>query len=97
MLDLRQMRLTAALLHLFVFVSTWLLFWIQAQPLFDGPSRYPFVVLFLADLPFSAFFFGIFFTSAERGPYAVAAWGIVGTLWWWFLGSLIDKRRQRTN
>jgi len=89
--------MTAALLHLLIFVSTWFLFWVQSQPLFDGPSRYPFLVVFLADLPFSALFFGIFFTSVERGPYAVIAWGICGTLWWWFLGSLIDKRCQRTS
>ena len=53
------------------------------------------MIIFLSDLPFSALFFGIFFTSADRGPYAVVAWEIVGTIWWWFLGSLIDKFRYR--
>jgi hypothetical protein len=95
MVNLKQARMVAALLHVFTFVSTWILFWIQPQPLLDGPSRYPFFILFLADLPFSALFFGIFFTSADRGPYAVVAWGIVGTIWWWFLGNWIDKLRNR--
>jgi hypothetical protein len=97
MLDLRKVEVAAPLLHICVFVVTWLLFWVQPQPLFDGPSRFPFAIIFVADLPFSAFFFGIIFTSSERFAYAVAAWGVVGTLWWWFLGNLIDKRRHRTS
>jgi hypothetical protein len=97
MLDLRQTRVAAPLLHISVFVLTWLLYWIQSQPLMDGPSRFPFAVILVADLPFSLYFFGIIFTSAERFPYAVALWGVLGTLWWWFLGSLIDKRLHRTS
>ena len=88
--------MAAAALHAGVFALTWLLYWIQPQPLFDGPSRVPFAIVFLVDLPFSAFFFGIIFTSSERFIPAVAAWGVIGTLWWWFLGGLIDKWRHRT-
>lgn len=96
MIDLRRARVAAPIVHLGVFVLTWLLFGVQTQPLLDGPSRFPFAAIFLGDLPFSAFFFGIIFTSDGRFVYAVAAWGITGTLWWWFLGNLIDKRRNRT-
>ena len=31
--------------------------------------------------------------SDKYFPYAVAAWGILGTLWWYFLGRLIEERR----
>lgn len=93
---LRKTEVAAPVLHICVFVVTWLLFWVQPQPLLDGPSRFPFAVIFLADLPFSALFFGIIFTSSERAAFAVASWGITGTLWWWFLGKLIDKLRHRS-
>ena len=95
MLHLSRARVAAPLLHSCAFVLTWVLFWIQPQPLLDGPSRFPFAVIFLADFPFSAFFFGMMFTSDERSPYTAALWGVSGTLWWWFLGSWIDGRRSR--
>ena len=68
MLDLKQARVFAPAIHARLFALIWFLHWVQPQRLFDGPSRYPFAIVFLADLPFSAFFFGVIFASAQRGP-----------------------------
>jgi len=46
------------------------------------------------DLPFSAFAFAILFTRSESGWIAAAltGWAVIGTLWWYVLGSAIDAR-----
>jgi hypothetical protein len=95
MLDFRQPRVAAPIAHALVFALTWFLFWLQPQPLLDGPAALPFAIAFFADLPFSAIAFGVMFTSDAHCPYAVTAWGIVGTFWWYFLGGLINRRRRR--
>jgi hypothetical protein len=94
-MDFPRARVTAPLLHVFVFSLTWVLDWLQRQPLLDGPARWPFLAVFLGDLPVSVVAFGVMFGSDERAPYAAAAWGILGTLWWYFLGRLIEKRRMK--
>jgi hypothetical protein len=71
------------------------LFWIQPQPLAKETADWPFRILFVADLPISLIAFGAMFSSDARFPYALAAWGIPGTLWWYFLGSLIEERIRR--
>jgi hypothetical protein len=75
-----------------LFALTWGLFWLQTQPLLDGPALWPFAIIFIADIPISIFAFGVMFTSSEHFPYALAAWGTLGTLWWYFLGCLIEHR-----
>jgi hypothetical protein len=95
MLILRRARLTAPLLHVCLFALTWMLFWIQSQPLLDGPSRWPFGVLFFGDLPISAIAFGVMFGSDARMPYALVAWGVLGTLWWYLLGRWLEGRFGR--
>jgi hypothetical protein len=90
--DMPRARVTAPILHAFLFALTWVLYWLQGQPLLDGPSRWPFLAVFLGDFPFSVVAFGVMFGSEERTPYAIAAWGILGTLWWYFLGRLIEER-----
>jgi hypothetical protein len=86
MFDFRRARLVAPVAHILVFSSTWLLFWLQSQPLLDGPARFPFAVVFVADFPISIIAFN-----------AVALWGTVGTLWWYFLGGLVDDWRPRSS
>src|SRR2546421_3135056 len=86
---LRPRSLAAPVMHVCMLVLTWVLFWVQPQPLLNGPARWPFALLFLADFPISAVAFGAMFTSDARLPYALAAWGTLGTLWWYFLGRLI--------
>lgn len=96
MLDFRQPRVVAPVLaHALVFALTWFLFWLQPQPLLDGPAVVPFFLVFFGDFPFSAIAFGVMFTSAAKAPYAAAVWGVVGTFWWYFLGRLMDRRRRR--
>jgi hypothetical protein len=73
-------------------VLTWFLFWMQPEPLLDGPSRWRFAVLFLVDFPISAIAFGAIFRSDAYFPYALVAWGLMGTGWWYFLGCLMDDR-----
>jgi len=75
----------------------WALYGGFDQPLLNGPAALPFGILFLADLPFSAFAFGVMFTSESNGPIAFALWGVVGTIWWHLLGRSIDAwiRRSR--
>jgi len=92
---LRRPRLVAPGIHVCLFALTWVLFWIQPQPLAQGPADWPFRILFLADLPISLLAFGVTFNSDARFPYALAARGILGTLWWYFLGCLIEERKRR--
>lgn len=96
MFDFRRLSLVAPIAHVLIF-SIWLLFWLQPQPLLDGPAGFPFAVIFVADFPISAIAFGVMFTSVASVPYAVALWGIVGTLWWYFLGGLVDDWRTRSS
>lgn len=86
-------RVSAPFLHLFVFGLTWVLYWLQHQPLLDGPSRWPFLAVFLGDFPLPAVAFGVMFGSDERAPYALAVWGVLGTLWSYYLGKWIEERR----
>lgn len=90
--NLKRGQVAAPVLHICLFTLTWVLYWIQQQPLLDGPSRWPFAVVFLADLPISVVAFGVMFGSEARAPYALAAWGVLGTLWWYFLGLLIEVK-----
>src|SRR5882672_3833034 len=94
MLTFQRSQLRLPLIHLLIFALTWIFFWIQPQPLLDGPSRWPFIIIFLADLPLSAIAFGVMFSSDARMLYAVVTWGVLGTLWWYFLGGLIAQRRR---
>ena len=60
----------------------------------------PFAIIFLADIPVSVIAFGAMFGGSPHAMYFLAAWGIVGTVWWFFLGLLIQvkmtmNRRQR--
>ena len=96
MLSLRRPRFAAPALHVGLFAVTWILDWIQPQALANGPADWPFRVLFIADLPISLVAFGVMFNSDARFPYALAMWGILGTLWWYFLGRLMEGRGSHT-
>src|SRR5260370_11373829 len=90
-----QATYIAPAIHAFLFLAMWALYGGFDQPLLDGPAALPFGILFLADLPFSAFAFGVMFTSESNGPIAFALWGVVGALWWHVLGRSIDARIHR--
>ena len=95
MLHLRKPRWIAPLVHGCIFVLTWILYWLQTPPLLDGPSRWPFVLIFFGDFPVSLIAFGKMWDGGKNVPYALAAWGIFGTMWWYFLGLLIEKGVRR--
>jgi hypothetical protein len=97
MQNLRRFRFTAPVLHACLFTITGVLAWISSQPILDGPARFPFAALFVADFPISAIAFGVLFTSQERTWFALGLWGIVGTLWWYFLGRSIEAWISRAS
>jgi hypothetical protein len=86
-------RYVAPLLHGILFASTWILYSIFPQPLLDGPAKWPFMVLWLADIPISVVCFGFLF-AGEVIP-ALIAWGVLGTLWWYLIGLGIEKMISR--
>jgi hypothetical protein len=89
--NLRRVPFVAAALHAGLFVVMWILiYWRQPVPCTDGPARWPFNVLFLADFPISLFAFGAMFDSGANVPYALAAWGTLGTFWWYGLARGIE-------
>jgi len=51
--------------------------------------------VFLGDFPISVVAFGVMFNSDTYVPYAIVAWGVIGTAWWYFLGRCIEEKRQR--
>jgi hypothetical protein len=69
----------------------WALYAILRQGLFDGPSGVLFAILIVADFPFSTVAFGYMFSGGTDGTFAVIAWGVGGTLWWYLLGWSIEK------
>jgi Tol biopolymer transport system component len=87
-----RVKYIAAEVHALLFISMWVLYSVFSQPLMNGPSAFPFVILFIADLPISMIAFGVMFTSSEMGPVAAALWGVLGTLWWFAIGIAIDAR-----
>jgi Tol biopolymer transport system component len=87
-----RVKFIAAEVHALLFISMWVLYFVFSQPLMDGPSAFPFVILLIADLPISLIAFGVMFTSSEMGTFAAALWGVLGTLWWFAIGIAIDSR-----
>src|SRR5450755_1680555 len=90
-----RVKYIAAEVHALLFIAMWFLSFVFSQPLMNGPSAFPFVVLFIADLPISMIAFGVMFTSSEMGPVAAVLWGVLGTLWWFAIGIAIDARIRR--
>src|SRR6266404_1208385 len=95
MRNLPRARFTAAVSHALLFAITSVLMWISSRPILDGPARLPFGVLWVADLPISAIAFSVMFTSTENGWFAWGMWGVVGTVWWYFLGLSVEACRRR--
>jgi Tol biopolymer transport system component len=80
----------ASEIHALLFICMWVLYSVFSQPLMDGLSVLPFVILFIADLPISLIAFGVMFTNSKLGTVAAVLWGVLGTLWWFAIGSAID-------
>jgi Tol biopolymer transport system component len=78
--------------HALLFISMWAIYFVFSQPIMNGPSAFLFAILFIVDLPISMIAFGVMFTSSEMGPVAAVLWGVLGTLWWFAIGFVIDAR-----
>ncbi|HEY2461279.1 MAG TPA: hypothetical protein VGI16_10730 [Candidatus Acidoferrum sp.] len=85
-----RVKYIASEIHAFLFIFMWVLYFLFAQPLMNGPSGFLFVILFIFDLPISVIAFGVMFTSTEKGPLAAVLWGVLGTLWWFAIGFVVD-------
>ena len=88
-------RITASTIHALLFGLTSVVFLISDRPILDGPGAIPFVVLLVADIPISIVVFSEMFFSAKYGWFAFAAWGVLGTIWWYFLGMSIEAWIRR--
>jgi hypothetical protein len=88
-------RYLAPILHACIFTASWALASISSQPILEGPGRVGIGIVFLADMPISAFCFGAMFTSDDWFRPALVAWGVLGTVWWFFLGMSIEAWQKR--
>jgi hypothetical protein len=68
----------------------WILHWTTGAPLLNGFSKYPFTVLFFADIPISLPAFAVMFISEERATYAAILWGVLGTVMWYLIGICLN-------
>jgi hypothetical protein len=86
---LLRARVVAPLLHLFLF----LLAWIPILSRFLGPmAGVPFLLLWVVYFPITYLWVAIgLFCFGACSPYALTAFLILGTAWWFFLGLLIDR------
>lgn len=93
-----RLRLTAVLLHTLLFAATWITYWLQKVPLADGPAFWPFSVLLFADLPVSVLAGGMLWSEGKNSfQYGLVTWGVLGTLWWYWLVGKISKRADRSS
>jgi len=84
-------RWFAPTLHILLFAITWLTDLAQSQPLLDGPARLGFAVLFICDFPISLVAFSAMWDG--KLAFGLLLWGVLGSVWWYFLGLWIQKRR----
>ncbi len=95
MADFNKAKVTAPVLHASLFFIASALMWASNRPLLQGPASFPFLILWIADIPISLIAFNEMFFSDKYGWTAWALWGGLGTLWWYFLGLSIDAWIRR--
>ena len=79
-------RWLAPTLHMFLFAITWLTAFAQARSVLEGPARFGFAILFIVDFPISVVASSKMWDG--RLVYGLSLWGVLGTVWWYFLGTL---------
>jgi hypothetical protein len=79
----------APVLHVFLFALSWLPIYIHPQV--PQPSFWV-VLLVLADVPISLLAGAALWRSDAWTPYALTAWLVLGTIWWCFIGLLIEVK-----
>jgi hypothetical protein len=86
---LLRARVVAPLLHVYLFALSWLPIFIRPKVPVPTYWVYP---LGLADFPIS-FLAGVaLFRSDVWTPYALTAWLVLGTIWLYYLGLLIEAK-----
>jgi hypothetical protein len=93
-MSLLKSRWFAPALHALLFAITCLTALIQPQPILDGPARWSFMFLFLADLPFSVIGFSEIWD--KRLVVGLLLWGTAGTAWWYMLGLWVQHLRSKS-
>jgi hypothetical protein len=95
MRTLLQARAIAPLLHVFLFALSWVPIYIHPQV--RQPSFWVFL-LGVGDFPIFLLAGIALFHSDAWTPYALTAWLVLGTIWWYFLSLIAVKeslnRRQ---
>jgi hypothetical protein len=61
----------------------------------DGPARWPVIILWIADIPISLIASERLFFHDEYAKLVWALWGVIGTIWWYFLGISIGAWIKR--
>ena len=85
-----RFRWIASGLHTMMFAITWIIALVQPQPLLDGPARWGFAVLTIADFPISVIAFSMLW---DKGLLlGLSVWATIGTLEWFFLGMWLERR-----
>ncbi len=101
MRSLPRLAITLPIVHVLLVVVTVVLYSPSAENLLEGPARFTFYILWVADFPISAMAFGAMYVSQHDAPYAAAGWAVVGTLWWYCIGVVIGaigeyRKNRRT-
>lgn len=88
---LRWLPLAAAASHVFLFGLTSVFYTVQQQPIVGELSGLSFWIVFLTDLPVSWIALGAM-SGWPHAAYYFTAWLVLGTLWWYLLGLLIQVK-----
>jgi len=88
--NMTRFRWIAAGLHATLFAITGIIASVQPQPLRDGPARWGFAVLSIADFPISVIAFSMMWD--KRLLPGLSIWAVIGTLEWYLLGMLLERR-----
>jgi len=89
MAKLSRIRYVAAAVHAGLFLVGCALFVSEPQPLVNGIAGTLLFGLFLADRPISSYAVAAMFTGRNLFVWTIT-WGVIGTLWWFFLGCVIE-------
>jgi hypothetical protein len=88
-------RFAAPAVHACLFVLAYA-FWLLFERDTHNNARFDlFALLWFADLPISVLASSITLGSLKNGWVAFALWGVLGTVWWYFLGLSIEAWGRR--
>lgn len=94
---LPRARTAAPVVHGCLFVVASALLWTSGRPVLDGPARFPTLLFWVADIPISLIASGQLFFSNHFAWLVWGLWGVIGTIWWYFLGLSIEALLRRSS